>query len=78
MAIELTEDQVMVTMRYLVTKMRDEGVAINNPEQVLKWMILNPVPDPADVVKEFTVQQEKEKAKRIRILTEELAQLEGN
>ena len=78
MAIELTEDQIMVTMRYLVNKMLEEGVAINNPEQVLRWMILNPVPDPADVVKEFTVQQEKEKAKRIRILTEELAQLEGN
>ncbi len=78
MAIELTDDQIMVTMRYLVNKMLEEGVTIDNPEQVLRWMILNPVPDPADVVKEFTVQQEKEKAKRIRILTEELAQLEGN
>ena len=78
MAIELTDDQIMVTMRYLVNKMLEEGVTIDNPEQVLRWMILNPVPDPADVVKEFTVQQEKEKAKRIRILTEELAKLEGN
>lgn len=78
MAIELTDDQIMVTMRFLVTKMQEEGVQINNPEQVLRWMILNPVPDPEDVVKEFTAQQEKEKAKRIRILTEELAKLEGN
>ena len=78
MAIELTEDQIMVTMRYIVTKMRDEGVQINNPEQVLRYMILNPLPDPETVVTEYTAQQEAEKEKRIRLLTEELAKLEGN
>ena len=78
MTIELTEDQIMVTMRYIVTKMRDEGVEINNPEQVLRYMILNPIPDADTVVTEFTKQQEAEKAKRIRLLTEELAKLEGN
>ena len=78
MALDLTEEQIQVTMRYLVNKMVEEGVKINNPEQVLRYMILNPLPDHETVATEFTEQQEAEKAKRIVLLTEELARLEGN
>jgi hypothetical protein len=74
----LTEEQIMVTMRFIVNKMRDEGVAINNPEQVLRWMILNPLPDHKTVATEAAEQETKEKAKRIALLTEELKRLEGN
>ncbi len=78
MAIKLTEEQIQVTQRYLVQKMLDEKVQINNPEQVLRWMILNPIPDHETVAKEATEQQKKEKQRRIELLTEELAKLEGN
>ena len=77
MALELTEEQIGVTMRYLVQKMLDEGVKINNPEQVLRWMILNPIPDQDTVATEAAVQEEAEKQRRIVLLTEELAKLEG-
>ena len=76
--IELTDEQIMVTMRYLVNRMQEEGVQVNNPEQVLRWMILNPIPDHKTVVREYTEREEREKAKRIVILTEELKRLEGN
>ena len=77
MTIELTEEQIQVTLRYLVQRMRDDEVQINNPEQVLRWMILNPIPDHETVAKEATVQEEKEKQRRIVLLTDELAKLEG-
>jgi hypothetical protein len=78
MAIDLTEEQIMVTMRFIVNKMREEEVQINNPEQVLRYMILNPLPDHDTVAAEATKQEEAEKAKRIVLLTEELKRLEGN
>jgi hypothetical protein len=58
--------------------MRKEGVQINNPEQVLRWMILNPLPDHKTVATKAAAQETKEKAKRIALLAEELATLEGN
>jgi CO dehydrogenase nickel-insertion accessory protein CooC1 len=78
MSIELTEEQIMVTMRFIVNKMREEEIQINNPEQVLRYMILNPLPDHDTVASEDVKQQEREKAKRIALLTEELERLEGN
>jgi hypothetical protein len=78
MSLKLTEEQIMVTMRFLVTKMRDEDINLNNPEQVLRYMILNPLPDHETVAAEDAAQMEKEKAKRIVLLTEELKRLEGN
>ena len=78
MAVKLTEEQIQVTLRYLVHTMKEDGVQINNPEQVLRWMILNPIPDHETVAKEATAQEEKERQRRITLLTEELAKLEGN
>lgn len=78
MALDLTEEQIMVTMRFIVNKMRDEEVQINNPEQVLRYMILNPLPDHETVAAEDAAREVKEKAKRIALLTEELKRLEGN
>ena len=78
MAIDLTEEQIMVTMRFIVNKMREEEIQINNPEQVLRYMILNPLPDAETVAAEDATKQATEKAKRIAALTKELARLEGN
>ena len=78
MALDLTEEQIMVTMRFIVNKMRDENIQLNNPEQVLRYMILNPLPDHETVASEDAAQQEAEKTKRIVLLTEELKRLEGN
>jgi hypothetical protein len=78
MALDLTEEQIQVTIRYVVSNMMKAGVAINNPEQVLRWMILNPLPDAETVSAEAAEQEAKEKAKRIELLTKELARLEGN
>jgi hypothetical protein len=78
MALDLTEEQVQVAMRYVVNKMIEDGVQVTRPEQVLKWMILNPLPDHETVAREATEQEAAEKTKRIRLLTEELARLEGN
>jgi hypothetical protein len=41
-------------------------------------MILNPLPDHKEVAAEDAVEMEKEKQRRIVLLTEELAKLEGN
>lgn len=76
--IDLTEEQIQLAMRYVVNKMIEEGVQVTRPEQVIRWLILNPLPDNETVAREATEQEEAEKAKRVRLLTEELARLEGN
>ncbi len=78
MALDLTEEQIQVTLRYLVQKMLDEKVEISNPSHVLRWMVLNPIPNQETVATEAAVQEEAEKQRRIVLLTEELAKLEGN
>jgi hypothetical protein len=77
-SIEMTEEDIQVTMRFIATRMLEDGVQLNNPEQVLRWMILNPLPDAETVAAEEATTREAEKAKRIAALTKELTRLEGN
>ncbi len=77
MAIELTKEQLDITLRFIVMKMREAKVNIGNPGEVMRYMILNPIPDHEDVVREHDEEMEKERKRRIVILTEELEKLEG-
>ena len=76
--LELTEEQIQLMMRYLVDKMVEAGVRVHSSPEVLRYMILHPLPDAETVARETTKREAKEKTKRIRLLTEELARLEGN
>ena len=76
--IELTEEQMEVTVRYIVGKMRDANVNPGSVMEVVKFMILNPLPSHTEVARADAEATEKEKQRRIVLLTEELAKLEGN
>ena len=76
--LELTDEEIEVTMRWMVTKMMEAGITLTNPEQVLRWVILNPIPDAATVTEEYEAAEVIEKQRRIAVLTKELKRLEGN
>lgn len=78
MAIELTDEQLQVTFRYVGRKMMEDKVSMGNTGEVIKWMILNPLPTREELEAETAVEDEKEKQRRIQLLTEELKRLEGN
>jgi hypothetical protein len=76
--IELTDEQMEVTLRYIVAKMQEAKINPSNPMEIVKFMILNPLPDHTEVAREDAEATEKERQRRIVLLTEELAKLEGN
>jgi hypothetical protein len=65
-------------LRYIAIKMREDKVNMGSPGEVVKWMLRNPLPDPKDVAREYDEEVEKERKRRIVILTEELERLEGD
>lgn len=78
MGIELTEEQLAVVFRYVARKMEEDNVPRSNTGEVVKWMILNPLPDLDELEADTKREDEIEKQRRIEILTKELARLEGN
>lgn len=77
MARQITEEELETTIRYLGTKMRDAKINPRNPYEVIRFMLLNPLPDHVAVVAELKAKEEEEKVRRIALLHEELAKLEG-
>lgn len=75
--MELTDEQIDTTMRYLGGKMIEAKIDVGNPYEVIKFMILNPLPDHMEVVAELRVSEEAAKKRKIALLHEELAKLEG-
>ena len=74
---ELTDEEIDTTMRYLGGKMIEAKINVGDPYQVIKFMILNPLPDHMAVVSELRVSEEAAKKRKIKLLHEELAKLEG-
>ncbi len=75
--MELTDEEINTTMRYLGGKMIEAQIDVGNPYQVIKFMILNPLPDHMVVVAELRVSEEAAKKRKIKLLHEELSKLEG-
>ena len=75
--MELTDEEINTTMRYLGGKMIEAQIDVGDPYQVIKFMILNPLPDHMVVVAELRVSEEAAKKRKIKLLHEELAKLEG-
>ena len=75
--MELTDEEIDTTMRYLGGKMIEAKINVGDPYQVIKFMILNPLPDHMAVVSELRVSEEAAKKRKIKLLHEELAKLEG-
>lgn len=75
--MELTNEQIETTMRYLGGKMIEAQIDVRNPYEVIKFMILNPLPDHMEVISELKVSDEAAKKRKIALLHEELAKLEG-
>ncbi len=75
--MELTDEEINTTMRYLGGKMIEAKIDVGDPYQVIKFMILNPLPDHMEVIAELRVSEEAAKKRKIKLLHEELAKLEG-
>ena len=75
--MKLTDEQIDTTMRYLGGKMIEAQIDVGNPYEVIKFMILNPLPDHMEVISELRVSEEAAKKRKIALLYEELAKLEG-
>jgi len=78
MAIDLTPEELEIIFQYVARRLRDDGVPIGNVGAVIKWMILNPLPTRKQLLSEQAEAIEKEKERRIKVLTAELERLEGN
>ncbi len=78
MTIEFTEEEMSIALRYIGIKMKEDRVNMGSPAEVVKWMLRNPLPDAKDVAREYNAAEERERKRRIVILTEELEKLEGN
>ena len=74
---KLTDDQFQLVLKYLGKKMKEEGIQVGNPTAVVRWILENPLPKLSDVKTEVEAEDAAEKERRIALLTEELAQLEG-
>ena len=75
--MELTDEEINTTMKYLGGKMIEAKIDVGDPYQVIKFMILNPLPDHMEVIAELRVSEEAAKKRKIVLLHEELAKLEG-
>jgi len=73
MADTLTDEQLDTAMRYLAKKMIEERIDVRNPHEVVKFMLLNPLPDHMEVIAELNMKDETEKVRRIALLHKELA-----
>ena len=74
---ELTDEEIDTTMRFLGGKMIEARIDVRNPYEVIKFMILNPLPDHMAVISELKVSDEAAKRRKIALLHEELSKLEG-
>lgn len=75
--MELTDEEIDTTMRYIGGKMIEAQIDVGDPYQVIKFMILNPLPDHMEVIAELRVSEEAAKKRKIKLLHEELSKLEG-
>ena len=75
--MELTDEQIDTTMRYLGGKMIEAKIDVQNPYEVIKFMILNPLPDHMEVISELRVSDEAAKERKIALLHEALSKMEG-
>ena len=73
----LTETQLEKAMRFVARQMIAANVNINDVGEVVKWMILNPLPTKEEYEALVLQQDEAEKQLRITALQAELDRLNG-
>ncbi len=73
----LTEIQVERAVNYLLRHMIEDKVDLQRLDQVLKYVVLNPLPSRATYEAEELSKEEAEKQRHIAALKDQLSKLEG-